>query len=130
MNGRLESVGQNMPNLECVDVATFLKTDIFEEQPTPEEMEYYIPFFKGLAKCPRLVELGVNFDFTDYVAYFPDITFLKFGQHMTRLNTPKQWIFSFTHLEKLRIVEEWSNHNDSEMKTLTREHSYMTSDVF
>ena len=126
-----ESIGQNMPNLECVDIATYLDTDIFEEnQPTHEEMEHYIPFFKGLAKCPRLVELGVNFDFADYVAYFPNTTFLKFGQHMTRLNTPKLWIFSFTHLEKLRIVEEWSEHSDSEMEILSREHLYMTSDVF
>ena len=39
----LESVGENMPNLECVDIATYLETDFYEEQPTHEEMEYYIP---------------------------------------------------------------------------------------
>ena len=40
--------------------------------------------FKGLAKCPRLLELSVNFDFADYVAYFPNITYLRFGQNCTR----------------------------------------------
>ena len=35
-----------MPNLECVDIVTYLETDFYEEQPTPEEMEYYIPFFR------------------------------------------------------------------------------------
>jgi hypothetical protein len=33
----LESIGENMPNLE---------TDFYEEQQTHEEMEYYIPFFR------------------------------------------------------------------------------------
>ena len=85
MDDSLASIGQNMPNLECVDIATYLETDIFDEQqPTHEEMEHYIPFFIGLAKCPRLKELEVNFDFTDYVEYFPNITFLRFGRHCTR----------------------------------------------
>ena len=42
----LESIGETMPNLECVDIVTYLETDFYEEQPTPEEMEYYIPFFR------------------------------------------------------------------------------------
>ena len=40
---------------------------------------------------------------------------------LSRLNTPKHWIFNFKHLEKLQMVEEWSDHTDSEMEFLTRQ---------